>query len=507
MKELLIRADASAHIGTGHFMRCLALAQAWQSTGGRATFVSFLTAPSLESRLAAHGIELVHVSAPPGTADDIDQTLDAAQQRRAEWITVDGYQFGADYQRSIKDAGLRLLVIDDYGHAGEYCADLVLNQNIFANESFYISRGAGTRLLLGARYALLRREFWPWQGWRREVRRNARRVLITMGGADPDNVTLKAIQALQQVGIEGLEGVVAVGGSNAHEKALQGGIDRPIAATAQHTISLARDVTDMPRLMSWADVAVSAGGTTCLEAAFMGLPGAVVILADNQRLVAQGLESLGLSVNLGCHALLTADNLSSALSRLLTAPEDRAEMASRGQALVDGEGAMRVVMHLQGSGVRLRKARLQDREQVWEWANEPKARAASFSPEPIPWDQHVRWFEAKLRDPHCRFYVVINQEEEPVGQVRYDCDGGEAEVSISLSARFRGKGLGGEILRLGSLTILNEESGVASIRALVKEGNISSVRLFRHAGFREEGPVVVRGHRALRFTLQTAQVQ
>ena len=222
-------------------------------------------------------------------------------------------------------------------------------------------------------------------------------MLITMGGADPDNVTLKAIQALQQVRIEGLEGVVAVGGSNAHEKALQGRIDSPIAAAAQHTISLARDVIDMPGLMSWADVAVSAGGTTCLEAAFMRLPSAVVILADNQRLVAQGLESLGLSVNLGFHALLTADNLASALSRLLTAPEDRAEMPSRGQALVDGEGAMRVVMHLQGSGVRLRKARLQDREQVWEWANEPKARAASFSPgpladQPIPFDHaHRLW--------------------------------------------------------------------------------------------------------------------
>jgi UDP-2,4-diacetamido-2,4,6-trideoxy-beta-L-altropyranose hydrolase len=505
VKEILFRADASGRMGTGHFMRCLALAQAWQTGDGKATFVSSSASTPLESRLAAEGMKFAQISALPGSADDVQQTLGIAQQCRAEWIVLDGYHFGARYQRSLKDGGFRLLLIDDFGHAGDYSADLLLNQNIFANESYYISRASTTCLLLGTRYALLRREFWPWQGWTREIQPTARRVLITMGGTDPDNVTLKAIEALQLVGVEGLQGRVVVGGSSMHEKALQSAIANLSGPTGNCTISLARDVVDMPRLMSWADAAVSGGGTTCLEAAFMGLPSLVVILADNQRLVAEALEATGLSVNLGWHTLMTAHHLSMSLSRLLAVPGRRAEMAHRGQALVDGEGAMRVLMHLQESRVRLRKVRLQDRERVWEWANEPQARAVSFSSDPIPWDQHVRWFEARLTDAHCRFYVAINREEEPVGQVRYDIDDGEAEVSVTVSPRFRGKGLGGEILRRGAAALLNE-SDVVSIRAFVKEGNAPSVRVFRKAGFREAGTAMIRGHRALRFTLRRGEV-
>jgi UDP-2,4-diacetamido-2,4,6-trideoxy-beta-L-altropyranose hydrolase len=222
------------------------------------------------------------LSAPPGSIDDAIQTLDLVQERSVDWILLDGYHFGARYQRKVS-GGPCLLVLDDYGHAEHYYADVVLNQNLYANEDFYPNREPHTRLLLGARYVLLRREFLKWQGWRREIPEVARKVLVTLGGSDPDNVTFQVIQALQRVKVDGLEVVVAVGGNNPNDEAIQSAIQG-----SRSPIRMEKNVTNMPELMAWAEVAVSAAGSTSWELAFMGLPSMILILAENQERAARG---------------------------------------------------------------------------------------------------------------------------------------------------------------------------------------------------------------------------
>ena len=113
---------------------------------------------------------------------------------------VDGYQFNADYQRALKAAGFRVLFLDDYGHATHYSADLVLNQNAYANEKMYAARESYTRLLLGTDYCLLRREFSSWRGWKREIAPIGTKILVTMGGSDPENFTTDVVEALCHLG-------------------------------------------------------------------------------------------------------------------------------------------------------------------------------------------------------------------------------------------------------------------------------------------------------------------
>jgi len=342
VKPLLVRVDASAQIGTGHLMRCLALAQAWQDAGGRAVFLMATEASALESRLRSEGMEVVHLPVQPGSTDDAIRTADLARQVGADWVVVDGYHFGADYQQAIKGSGLRLLFIDDNGHAGHYSADLVLNQNIHADEDLYPNREPYTRLLLGTRYVLLRREFLKWRGWKREIPEVARKVLVTMGGSDPDNVTLKVIQALHQVDMDGLEAIVVVGGSNPNYEELQSAV-----RDACFPIRLESNVTNMPELMAWADVAVSAGGSTSWELAFMGVPTFVTILASNQNPIAESLDAMGYAVNLGWYEDVSPKKLAQVVMQLLKAPRTRAEMSQCGRQLVDGMGSDRVIQALQ----------------------------------------------------------------------------------------------------------------------------------------------------------------
>jgi UDP-2,4-diacetamido-2,4,6-trideoxy-beta-L-altropyranose hydrolase len=495
-RALLIRADAGTQMGTGHVMRCLALAQAWQEARGQPHVVMSRGAPpTLLERLCNEGIRVHLLDVSAGSAADYAATVRSAQAVDARWVVVDGYHFDTVCQRAIKDAGLKLLFIDDYGHADHYHADLVLNQNVYADESLYANREPHTRLLLGSHYALLRREFWPWRNWRREVPPVARKVLVTLGGGDPENQTLKVIQAMQRVSMDGLEAKVIVGASNPHCKELRAAVQR-----SRLSIQVVRNASNMSGLMAWADVAISAAGSTCLELAFMGLPNLAVILADNQEPVAVELDAIGIAINLGWSSDLSSLAIAHALKDLANAEHVRAAMARNGRGLVDGDGAHRVATEMQEGRLRFRAAQLEDCDLVWEWANDPTVRAASFSSDPIPWEQHVSWFSARLADLDHLFYIVL-LDTMPVGEIRYQLEGQDATVSVSLAPKWRGRGYGAEVIRRASRRVL-ETTAANRIVAYVKPENIASMGAFVKAGFAQEGTASIRGQGALRFVLQ-----
>jgi UDP-2,4-diacetamido-2,4,6-trideoxy-beta-L-altropyranose hydrolase len=329
---LVIRADGNATIGTGHVMRCLALAQTWQDAGGQVIFALARGAPALEERLKREAMTLSPISAPPGSIADAKQTNHLALRAGARWLVVDGYHFSSSYQQWVKQFGMNLLVIDDNGQIGRSYADIVVNQNLHAHEDLYRERESYTRLLLGTDYALLRREFLRWRDWKRTVPETARNVLVTLGGSDPGNVTLAVIRGLAQLQRLELNIKIAVGSANGHGEALRRELE-----DGSRPMELVTRVDDMPALMAWADLAISGGGSTCWELAFMGLPHCIIVIAENQCEVAGILEQRGTSVSLGRSMDLSA--LVETVERLLQNRERRLEMSSRGRRMVSGNGS------------------------------------------------------------------------------------------------------------------------------------------------------------------------
>ena len=481
---LLIRADANARIGTGHLMRCLALAQGWKARGRQATFITACESESLRHRLSDEDFQVITLEQSHPNPADWGATSQALAAHPGAWVVLDGYHFDPAYQRQIKETGHRLLVIDDMAHLDHYYADLVLNQNINAERSRY-SCELYTHLLLGTRYVLLRSEFLAWREWQREVPQVARKVLVTLGGSDPNNQTLKVIQAMQQIAVDGLEAVVVVGASNPHFQELQS-----VARNSQFTIRLVQNVTDMSELMAWADVAVSAGGSTCWEMAFMGLPNVILVLAENQRGVAEGLGTLGIALNLGWYAEISELELAQTLEMLIANPAYRKAMSEKGRQLVDGAGANSVVSAMNklvqtapaADRLRVRRACFQDAELLWQWANDPSVRANSFHPEPILLDEHLEWYKEKLTSSDTRIWILeLNQV--PVAQIRYDrVNTDTAEISFSVVSEHRGRGLGTRSLVLTSGMVCRE-LGVKRLRGRVFSSNDASVRVFTKAGF------------------------
>ena len=154
LPPLLLRADASEKIGTGHVMRCLALAGAWQSRGGTAVFVSSCANPTLRERISRSGSEFISLG--PETAGSVsNEGMTSVLSSKTAFVVLDGYHFGPEDQRLIQASGHNVAVIDDTAHCGRYDAEMILNQNLGAQRLKYVCPPE-TLLLLGPSYSLLR---------------------------------------------------------------------------------------------------------------------------------------------------------------------------------------------------------------------------------------------------------------------------------------------------------------------------------------------------------------
>ena len=490
----MLRTEASSKIGLGHFMRCFALAEAWIESGGSARFVMTETAPATESHLRSIGADAARLTARPGGREDARETVAFAAREGADWIVADGYEFGPEYQQALRAGGQRLLFLDDDGRHPRYEADLVLNQNPHAAETLYPARAGHTRLLLGPRHALLRRQFRDSAPPIRSFPPTARRILVTLGGADPDNVTQLVIGALQALADSDLEVIVLVGASNPRGPQLAAA-----AAAAPTPITLRHDAKNMPELMAWADLAISAAGSTALELAYIGVPMLLLILADNQAPGAERMHRAGAARSLGWARELSSAALAEAVRQLISAPDERARLARTAQALVDGRGAPRVVRALREKVLRLRPATPDDLRLLFDWANDPEVRAASFDSREIAWSEHERWLRARLASPLAVLLIAETAEHEPVGVARFQIADDVATISISIDAAFRGGGYGRQLIERSSRHMLDQPQ-VRAVRALIKAENAASTGAFLAAGFREESAPGPHGVRVFLFT-------
>jgi UDP-2,4-diacetamido-2,4,6-trideoxy-beta-L-altropyranose hydrolase len=346
-KPLLIRVDANVGIGTGHVMRMIALAEAWKETGGDAVFLCAETMPALKKRIRGEGFSIETIGARPGTAEDLEATCAAiARYESGDTeipVALDGYQFNSDFQRGLKITGCRLLAMDDYGHAGFYHADWVLNQNISAYEDLYPRRSNATRLLLGPKFALLRKEFMRYRGWQRDVPEAARKVLVTLGGSDSHNITKKVIEALDGLNVDVK---VAVGGSNPHLASLRVTVaemvNKPVG------IELMVNPENMPELMAWADLAVAAAGSTSWELLFMGLPSVFVITAENQKQNARVMEEMKLGISVGEHSDFERSVWKEKINSIIKDQAFRESISEKSVQALDGLGVQRVLSLMLG---------------------------------------------------------------------------------------------------------------------------------------------------------------
>lgn len=344
MTHLIVRADATTRTGMGHLTRCLALIEAWRRRGGEATVLTAAENDLVRSRITEVGATVRSLERSHPDPIDLSRTLQllrsvADESGSVPWLVLDGYDFDPPYQAAICEARYPVLVIDDMAHLDRYHASILLNQNIDAVTLKYESDDDTLRLL-GTNYVLLGSQFMSRGPAERDVPAVARRILVTLGASDPEQITNTVVSALGSIDQGGFDVRVVVGPTNRNLPSVAQSI---VVGSDRHQFELVHDTRDMSALMGWADLAVSAGGSTTWELAYMGVPTVVLVLADNQAGVAGGLDRAGVVWNLGPTAEHDVVRLSHAIEQLASDQERRESMRKRGRRLVDGGGADRVV--------------------------------------------------------------------------------------------------------------------------------------------------------------------
>ena len=275
---IFIRADANEKIGTGHVMRCMAIADAMKQCGQQ---VCFLIADKEGSRLLKDRNQEYLVLNTDYTAleEELPVLRRIFREKRPDFLLVDSYYATPEYFREIrKDVPTGLL---DDGVLTGYPVDVLINYNIFASDVLYRAAGeTGTKYLLGPGYVPLRKEFTEVDY---TVREKAERVLITTGGSDQYNLGTKLLKsALAGPDTADLRYTVISGAFNTHLNELQE------LANRHENVRVCSNVGNMSELMRESDLAVSAGGSTMYELSAAGVPVICFSFVDNEERIVLG---------------------------------------------------------------------------------------------------------------------------------------------------------------------------------------------------------------------------
>jgi len=297
--KVFFRVDASVHIGSGHVMRCLSLAESLKKEGHEVVFVMRLQLGDLCDYTESRGFKVARLPMsrksrlPDNSADyqawlqvplmdDAEDFLSVASD--AELIVIDHYGISAQWEKYIKlSIGCKQIAIDDL--VREHYTDLILDQTAGRKVEEYNIILPGSEALVGSKYALLRHRFSELHPFaiKQDLNFENHKLLLTMGGVDKLNVTQRVLVALSHR-TPLIQTTVLL-----NEKAPHFSSVASFCEQHNEWITHLPFSEDMAGLMMEHTISIGAPGSTSWERACMGLPCVIIPLAKNQLEICQNL--------------------------------------------------------------------------------------------------------------------------------------------------------------------------------------------------------------------------
>lgn len=396
------------------------------------------------------------------------------------WLVADHYGIDCRWEGLLRGHCGGIMVIDDIANRMHDC-DLLLDQNLQSRPNRYVGLVSDScRRAIGPRFALLRPEYAALRATLPARSGLVRRLLVFLGGGDPDNFTAVVLQVIGGSGLgDRLDLDVVIGAANPHRQAIAG-LCNELPCAKLHV-----QTSEMADLMAAADLMIGAAGSTTWERCCLGLPAILVSLASNQRDNGRQIAARRAAVYLGDATDTAGVRLAEMLGRLALRPGFVRRLGKRALAVTEGCGANLLALILHGDSICLRRAREGDCERIWRWRNDPRTRRTAFDPGPIDLATHHQWYERVLENPKQTLLIgtILGQD---VGVLRYDVEEDTAEVSVYLDPELHGLGLGATLIAAGGRWIENETTSVNVVIARIRQENRASRKAFGEAGFRRD---------------------
>jgi len=506
--NIVIRTDASVHIGSGHVMRCLVLAQGLTTLGHQVSFVCRPQSGDLVAFIENKGFCVYKLEQPkteliPTTDADYVAWLQVPWKEDAdnllalvvvaELVIVDHYALNANWQQRIQQAlHCKIMVIDDLVRS--HRADLILDQTLLRrSDEYQLTHDTihhKSKVLTGCEFALLNPQF---SYYRQQLLADDKlsirpKLLLSMGGIDQPNATLSVLTTLAAEPVQKRPFVTVLLGPRAPHYL------QVVSFCLQHNdwISHFDFVDNMAELMLQHQVAIGAAGTTSWERACLGLPSIIIPLAENQQTISRNLVAVDAAYKVELGDI--AQQLMLTYQRLL---QNWSVLRENNLKLCDGLGLNRVlqaITHLDKTEtLELRRAtlaniKLVDIKQVYDWQCQPATRKFALNKQVPSWSEHQTWMINKISQSEDYFYIITipdltdNKQyriRRDVGVVRLDRIGaGEYLLSIFIDPNYYGQGIAKR-----ALAYLDELHPYFTIHAKVLMANTASQRLFTQSRF------------------------
>lgn len=337
-----IRADANEVIGSGHVMRCLAIAEELKRQGEDVTFL--IADERSKKMIVEKGFLVICLHS---IWNDLEQELDSLLriigEEKITLLMIDSYYVTEYYLWELRRY-TQLVYIDDL-NTFLYPVDLLINYNIYSSqldyEKCYKRAGLFTKFLLGCEYVPLREEFRDVCHTKKE---QVFRVMVTSGGTDSYNVIGNLLEVLcLQEWFADIQYDIIVGRFNQNREMLEE------KWKLYENIHFFYNVPNMSEYMKQCDIAVTAAGSTVYELCACGVPSIIYTFADNQLAIARTVSEMGLLPWVGDvreNMKSCMDNIISEIENLKNDKGNRNRQSQNMTHLVDGKGCARIVKEI-----------------------------------------------------------------------------------------------------------------------------------------------------------------